>query len=281
MTFTWTRTAAALLLPFPDEAWTIDLAGAKKGARAIVEATGELPAMPTIESETARGLALRLDQRYGENGNHPRDTFGRDLVDLWCGRLGLEHTTRILVAIVRAPNPNPSGRRSYEIRRDGQPWRRLREHVATADLETRGRAKAVAAEAWADIVRDPDSTPLGIASLRAGLVYAFCDDAWTTEMLPSAIATGYGQLAVLAALRDAEQLARTIEALFEKPIYQLVEELPPHAPNVMRTLGADRPELVIRIARRAATKKLQKPWLDLLACYTAPEARQYLVEVGG
>lgn len=239
----------------------------------------EVPATPVHDDEVARALAAGIDQRYDDAGRHPRDPVARQLVDAWCARGGVELATSVLCAVARSPGrvvaPSPTPR-PYLLRRDGQPWRRLREQLVAADPTARERAKEIARRSWDEV----GGGGVSASHVRAGLAYAFCDDAWVEVALPTALRDGYGQLAVLAAVRDPEVLARSIDALFAQPIYQLVEELVPHAPTIVETLGEQRIELIIRIARRAANKPLRKPWLAILACVDTEQVASYLAEVG-
>ena len=258
MTIRWTTKAKALLLPFPGDEWTI----AKRPARTKVP-DGTLD----VAKEVKRGLKHRLEHRYNAKGNHTHDTLGRALVDAWCARANVAFATEVLIAICKTPHkskatPWPT---LYQLRWDGQPWARLREHLACASDDARERAHALAAAA-----RDEAKGELG-----AALAYAFCDEDWVTAELDPAIESGYGQLAVLAATRDATQLRAAFERLMTAPRYRF-EEIVPHVPCVMRVLGDAGAGLIVKAAGGASSNKARKPWLEFVACYATPEARAFV-----
>lgn len=265
MAISWTQTARAHLLPYPGEPWTIalDLRGS---ARALDKLVGRVPEQPELAAEVDRGLAARLDHRYDDEGNHPHDLLGRHLVDLWCDRRDVVFATEVLIAIVRTRAADEA----YEIRKDGQPWARLREHLLAGPAELRARARAVAASARMQ--------PAG--ELLPALAYAFCERDWVDEDLDAALERGYGQLALLACLTEPARIAGAIERVVET-LYQLIEEAVPHIPNIMSRLGEDGAALIVTCAGLAWDKPSRRPWIELVRCYDTPEAHAFLARHGG
>jgi hypothetical protein len=96
----WTKSAKARLLPYPGDAWTV-AANPTKSSRALAKTVGAVPDEPVLADEVARGVAARLDLRYSETGNHPRDSRPRDLVDLWVAHGGLCFALEVVIAIAR------------------------------------------------------------------------------------------------------------------------------------------------------------------------------------
>lgn len=276
----WTKWAEEKLLPFPGDprdTWTVDVnaKSLKKSEANIAKGGGgAVPAKPTIKAEVKRGIDLRLNEVYGEKGNHPRDTFGRDLVDVWCARAGVAFATEVLVAITDEPQREeahrPGHRPPYRLRRDGQPWARLREHLAACSADERKQAHAIAKDA-----RDAKH------EARQAVAYAFCDAAWVAaDIKDGALKKGYGQLALLASLENAQQGRDALALLMSNavPKYQLIEEAPAHIPNLMKVLDDDDAPLIIEAAKRAWNAASRKPWLEIVACIDSAEARAFIQE---
>jgi hypothetical protein len=264
----WTKSLRAKLLPYPGDDWTTE-SDLRKAAKAIEKIAGAVPEHPTLEAEVQRGLTARLDHRYNEAGNHPRDTLGRELVDLWCARRGVEFATEVLIAIARTRPANAQTRedKPYKLRRDGQPWGRLREHLLGGSSEQLEAARALAERARGE--------PAG--ELRPALAYAFCDADWVAEDLEAALKAGYGQLALLSCL-SAEPAAATLRKMIGGVRFQLIEEAVPHIPNVMSRLGEAGSSLIVGIAELAWDKSSRKPWLELVGCYDTEEARAFVAK---
>ena len=256
----WTR---ARRLPFPGEKWQLS-SPPKSG-----DATG------TLGDEVAVGVEFRLNERYDAKGNHARDAMPRDLIDQWCTAKGVAFATEVLVELCKTPQrerPHSPGQRpQYTLRHDGQPWARLREHLALVSAKERAAAREVAMGARKS----------GNES-RQGVAYAFCDSDWVEEDLVDAIKDGYGQLALLASLQNAEQARDAFTNLLgpTTPKYQVVEELYPHMPNLMLRLDDDDAELVVHAAKLAWNTSVRKPWLEIVACVSSPDARAFLAEHG-
>lgn len=255
----WTEWARARLLPRPGEPWqvAVDL----KKAEAKIPG---VPASPKLAEEIARAVSLRVNERYGADGNLPRDTFARDIVDIWCARAGVVFATKALIGVCatgqQPSNSHPSGK-AFELRRDGQPWARLREHLAAASPDDYAEAKAIAAKAR----KRKDE-------LRQAVAYAFCDPAWVAQDLEQMFEAGYGQLALLSALPDAKTARNVLQRLLgEAGIdeyiaeYQLVEEAPAHIPNLMAVLDASDAPLIKKALAKAWNKPTRKPWEELVA----------------
>lgn len=255
MAIHWTEAVKARLLPYPGEAWTL-AADPRASARALAQ-LGEPPESPTLAAELARGLAAGLDHRYDAQGNHLDDRLAAHLVDRWCARAGVGFATEVLIEIVRT-RPN------YELRRDGQPWGRLREQLYGAAPGDRGRAWAIASAARREATGE----------LRPALAYAFCDPAWVDEDLDDALRHGYGQLALLACLAEPDRIATALEQVVTT-LYQLIEEAVPHIPNVMRRLGDAGSDLILTCASLAWDERTRAPWLELVRCYDTPAARAF------
>ena len=272
MAIHWTKAARSRRLPYPDDPWPLVL-DLRASTRALTKpsktapAIGPVPERPELETEVARGLAARLDDRYDESGNHPRDLMGRHLVDLWCTQRDVVFATEVLIAITRTRPVKALSftDKPYELRKDGLPWSRLREHLLGGSPELRERARAVAAQAR----REP------AGELKPALAYAFCEREWVDEDLDDALAHGYGQLALLACLTEPARIAGAIEQIV-KILYQLIEEAVPHMPNVMHQLGDEGAPLILSCAGLAWDKASRKPWLDLVRCYDTPEALAFL-----
>jgi hypothetical protein len=241
----------------------LDLLGAVDLKKAEAKVPG-IPAKPKQADEVKRALELRVNERYGSDGNLPRDeAVLRALVDLWVARAGVVFATEVLLAVCAKPqeprNSAPSGA-AYELRRDGQPWARLREHLAAASEADQAAAKALAAKA-----RSAKS------ELRQAVAYAFADPSWVAADLDGMFEAGYGQLALLTALPDAATARQALLRLLGKADideyiaeYQLVEEAPPHMPNLIATLDSADAALVKEAAKLAWNKVVAKPWLELV-----------------
>ncbi len=260
MAIHWTKSARSRLLPYPGETWPleIDLSASIRAAASV----GVVPDQPTHESELARGLAAHLDERH-EPGNRSSSPLARHLVDLWCHRRDVVFATEVAIAIAEtrpATTDNP-----YSLRKDGQPWARLREHLLSAPSDLFEQARAVAASA----------RTRGAGELRPALAYAFCERDWVDEDLDEALREGYGRLALLACLTDHGQIADAIEQV-AATLHQLIEEAVPHFPNVMSRLGDDGAALIVTCAGLAWDRPSREPWLNLVRCYTTPEAKAYL-----
>lgn len=274
MKATWTKWAQERLLPFPGDEWTVDVK-LKKAEANIAKGGGfAVPAQPNVDAEVKRGVDLRLNEVFDEKGNHPRDTLGRDLVDVWCARAGVAFATEVLVAIgqeeqrERASTPNAS--RLYRMRRDGQPWARLREHLATCAAADRKRAHGSAVQARK-----------AKGEVKQAVAYAFCDDEWVAaDIAAGALKRGYGQLALLASLKTAQQGRDALALLTSTavPKYQLIEEAPAHIPNLMRILEDDDAPLIVAAAQRAWNAASRKPWLEFVGSLDTPEAKAFVKE---
>lgn len=258
MKVNWTKWAAERVVPVPGVPFTlkINLTKAEKAVPGV-------PAKPKLAEEVARGISLRLNECYSETGNHPRDTFGRDLVDVWCARAGVAFATHAVIATCakgQLPSPRNATARPYRIRIDGQPWRRLREQLAAASPADRAAAKAIAAKAR--------KKTAAYAEVRCGIAYAFCDPAWVKAELAGMFEEGYGRLVLLAAMPDAKTARAALVRLLDDPdiaTYQLVEEAPPHVPNLMLSLDDKDAPLIRRALDKAWNKATKKPWQELVA----------------
>lgn len=270
MPIQWTKSLRAKLVPYPGDEWTI-ASDLRKSAKAVEKIAGAVPEHPTLEEELQRGLTARLDHRYNEAGNHPRDSLGRELVDLWCARRGVVFATEVLIAIVRTRPPKAlrAEDKPFKLRRDGQPWGRLREHLLSGSSEQFSAAHAVAERAR----REPSG------ELRPALAYAFCDAAWVNEDFGAALKAGYGQLALLTCV-PADRAAATLRAMMTGIRFQLIEEAVPHIPTVMSRLGDDGSSLIVEIAELAWDRASRKPWLELVGCYDTAEPRAFVAKHG-
>ncbi len=269
----WTKWAADRLLPVPGDEWTVDVK-LKKAEGNIAKGGGDVvPAKPAVKTEVKRGVDLRLNEVYDEKGNHPRDTLGRDLVDVWCARAGVAFATEVVIAIgaekQRARASIPGGPRPYRLRRDGQPFARLREHLAACSAADRKSAHEIAKGA-----RDAKS------DVKQAVAYAFCDEAWVAADIKHAWQMGYGQLALLASLQTAKQGRDALAVLTSAavPKYQLIEEAPAHIPNLMKVLDDDDAPLIVAAAKRAWNAASRKPWLEIVACIDSAEAKAFVKE---
>lgn len=277
MKTTWTKWAQDRVLPFPGDAWTVKVALKKAEANINKAGGAAVPDVPKVADEVKRGVKLRLNETYDVKGNHPRDTFGRDLVDVWITRAGVPFALEVLIAICETPQlpslASPHGPRTYRLRRDGQPWARLREHLHAIAKEERDEAHKLAAKA-----RSAKS------ELRQALAYAFCDAAWVEADMPAALKKGYGQLALLAACANARQARDALQFLMRDvgeggvPKYQLIEEGVTHMPNLMRMLDDKDAPLVVAAARRAWNGASRKPWLEVVGSLTTSEAKAFVKE---
>jgi hypothetical protein len=258
MKVTWTKWAAERVVPVPGKPFEL-VTNLKKAEKTVPG----VPAKPKLADEVARAIKLRVNERYSKEGNDPRDTFGRDLVDLWCARAGVVFATQAVIETCskgQLPTMYNVNRRHYQLRLDGQPWRRLREQLAAAKPAERASAKAVAAKAR--------KTSKGRDELRFGIAYAFCDPAWVKEDLAGMFDEGYGRLALLAAMPDAKTARSALVRLLEDDDiarYQLVEEAPPHVPNLMLVLDDKDAPLIRRALDEAWNNKTRKPWQELVA----------------
>lgn len=308
MNVDWSASATvrARVLPFPGKgapshlaapqpwAMKIDL---KKAEAAIKKAGGgSVPASPSVDAEVKRGIQLRLNEQYDEKGNWAKDTLPRDLVDVWCARAGVAFATHVLVTICDEPQlaraSTPKVRQPYKLRRDGLPWSRLREHLAAADRD-RDAAHEAAVRAGARKAKH---------EARQGVAYAFCDQAWAQDDLKGALSEGYGQLAVIAALQDAQAIRdamlflmgeRKVAGVAAAPKYQLIENLVPHVPTLMCALLGDKDDkdnkddkddkdLIVRAAGQAWNAAVRKPWLEIVRCLasTNKDAKAFVAQHG-
>lgn len=243
----------------PGDAWRIDV----KLAKAEAKVPG-VPAAPDLSTEILRGAQLRLNERYDAKGKHPRDTIPRDLVDIWCARAGVVFATQALLGACAMERQLGLSLETklYELRRDGQPWARLREHLAAASEADRAAAKLHAARAR---TRSDQ--------LRPAVAYAFCDPTWVAEDLEAMFKHGYGRLALLTALPDAATARAALlrllgEAAIDEriPSYQLFEEATPHLPNLLQRLDDTDAALIHKARAKAWNATVRKPWDELLAC---------------
>lgn len=259
MKATWTDWARARLLPRIGEPWQVkvDLKKAEAKVKGV-------PATPELATEIERGATLRLNERYDEKGGHPRDSVARDLVDIWVARAGVEFATQAALGACAEPRRATSSRPTpgaYALRRDGQPWARLREHLAAASEADRAAAKKHAA-----------SARTRTDELRQAVAYAFGDPAWVAEDLERMFKAGYGQLALLTVLPDAATARAALLRLLGEagidefiPPYQLIEEAPPHMPNLMAILDDADAELIHKAHAKAWNAATRKPWAELVA----------------
>lgn len=242
----------------PGEPWRV--------AVNLKKAEAKIPGVPKkldLATEILRGAELRLNERYDEKGNWARDSIPRDIVDIWCARAGVVFATQALLgacAVKLRPGLQLPGR-PYGMRRDGQPWGRLREHLAAASESDRAAAKVHAAKAR---TRTDE--------LRAAVAYAFCDPTWVAEDLEGMFKEGYGRLALLTALPDAKAARAALLRLLGEagineriPAYQLFEEAPPHIPNLVQQLDDSDADLIHKAQAKAFSAKVRKLWDDLAA----------------
>jgi hypothetical protein len=265
-------------LPFPGEPWQpkVDIAAS---VQRLAKVGVAIPQKPALADEVKRALELRLHCNYGPDGNRPKDIHGRDAVDLWVAGAGLAMTTEILVEACKrghhqASRPAQFGDAPYNVRTDGLPWSRLREHLVAASEGDRADARKVAAAARK--AKKQAGNELGPA-----VAYAFCDDAWVAEDLEAALEHGYGRLCLLAALATPAQAKHALEVMkTEAPKYMLLENGYTHMPNLMVRLADADADLVIDICEMAWNKAVRKPWLDIAACLSTPRAIGFLEEHG-
>lgn len=248
---------AKQLVPFAGDAFTLKL----KKAEALEKALGvKVPAAPDEAAEVKRAHELRVNRRYTVAGAWDRSAAASEFVDLLVQRAGLAFTTSVLIKACSLPIPNDRGgpEQPYALRRDGQPWRRLREHlVASKDPKAVDAAHAVAAKV------DPKKL-----ELRCGLAFAFCDEAWLEPLIDPMFENGYGCWALLAAVSDPKQALALMKRIVKEDLrFQLYEEAVIFIPTVVKTAGpAGKPELEKMVAR-AFNEKVKKPFTALLACY--------------
>ncbi len=266
----WTAKARANLVPLYGEPWTV-VANAKKSATAIGKAGGGVvPDAPTVAAEVARGTKLRVGEPYTAAGGEPKDRLGCDLVDRWCATAGVAFATEVLVGIARKRHRGNAAGKRYQLRYDAQPWLRLREHLVVASPEDLAAARANAAP--------HRKGPLG--DLPIALAFTFCDPKWVAADLAKALETGYGNLAILTCLTDAAAVRRAIKGLLARTdLYQLIEHGYRFMPNAMRVLTDADAALILDAARRAWTKQVRKPWLELVGSIPTTAAHACLREI--
>jgi hypothetical protein len=273
MKVTWTAWAQARVLPYPGEAWTVevDLPAAEKR---LAKAGAIVPASPEVEAEIERARSLRVNERYNEKGNHPTDSNGRDLVDVWVARAGVVFATRCAIGVCSVARTDG---KPYELRLDAAPWGRLREHLAAAS-----KADLAAAKALAKPARTAKS------ELRQAVAFAFADPAWAASHYEQMFEDGYGQLALLAVIPDAKTGRLALKRLIEEgpdpdeyiAPFQLVENGYPFVPALMTRLDDADVDLVVRCAGRAWNNATRKPWLEIVASLDAPSAKKFLAKHG-
>ena len=257
---------ARQLVPFPGDPFTLKL----KKPEALEKALGvKVPAIPDLATEAERAHELRVNRRYNEKGSWDRSPVGAMLLDLWVQRGGLAFATGALIKACnrRLPRHNPPGEQPFDLRRDGQPWRRLREHlVASKDAKAVDAAHAEAARFWK--LKPVDGfQEQTFRDLRCGLAFAFCDAAWVSEMIDPMFEEGYGCWCALAAVRDPKQARKLLERMVKEDLrFQLYEEAVVFLPTLVKTAGsAARPALEAMI-EGAFNNKVKKPFLALLDC---------------
>lgn len=267
----WTKAARARLLPYPGhESWTV-CSDLRESSKALAKAgLGPVPDEPELAPEVERGVAARLDQRYNLAGNHPKDTLPRDLIDLWVGRRGVVFATEVVLAIAETcpPVAKTFTDRPYDIRWDGQPWARLREHLFASGPGEFAAARQLAARAR--------TKPAG--ALRFALSYAFCEPNWVDADLDDALDQGRGPLCVIAAIADPIRAEAVVRRMMDPSYrkYELIEEAVQHMPCVMSRLGDAGADLILEAAAMAWNKPSRKPWLELVRCYETPEAHAFV-----
>lgn len=256
MPIEWSTTVAKRLLPFPGRGVALK----PRPAAALAAAIGEaLPASLSEDVEVERGVRLGIHRRYDDQGRHLRSAVAPALVDAWVQREGLAFATAVLARVCREPvpatpaSPHP---RAYQLRHDGEPWRRLRQHLAATTSAGAPLAAAQSARAGAP------------GELGAALAYAFCEPAWVAAELEDAFARGYGRMAVLAAITDPALALSAGERLVSlRPRYQLYEEAVPHVPTLAQTMGDAGRGVVEAMVAGAYGTGVRKPFAELLACY--------------
>lgn len=273
MKTTWTEWARTRVLPFPGEPWTVDVDLAAVVKR-LDKAGAVTPMKPVYESEVALARALRVHERYDLKGNYPKDTHGRDLVDVWVARAGVEFALRCAIG---ACSGKRADGKSYELRLDAQPWPRLREHLFAASESDRASARTHATKA-----RSAKS------ELRQAMAFLFADPAWVSADLEGMFEHGYGQLALLAAIPDAKTGRLALKRLIEEgpdpdeyiAKYQLVENAYPFVPTLMTRLDDSDADLVVRCCERAWNNATRKPWLEIAGSLDTPAARAFVAKHG-
>lgn len=250
---------ARQLVPFHGDAFTLKL----KKPEALEKVLGvQVPASPDEATEVARGHELRVNRRYDAEGRWDRTSTAADLVDLLAQRGGLAFTTAVLIKVCSLPIPRDGGGpdQPFALRRDGQPWRRLREHlVASKDPSAVRAARDVAAQTWAQAEQD---------ELRCALAFAFCEDAWVEAMIDPMFQKGYGRWAVLAAVRDPQQALALMKRIVKSDLrFQLYEEAVIHLPTLVKTAGPEGRAELEKMIERAWNEKVKKPFIALSACH--------------
>ena len=239
-----------------------------------------------VADEVACAVALRVNERYATTGNYPRDRHGRDLVDEWCARGSVAFAMEAAIAMTnirqrgRADVAPKGYLRPYEIRHDGQPWWRLREHFWAAPSADRANALALAEAAW-----DPSQVGVELDDdlpndLPFALAFVTCKPAWVKKVSAAALDEGYGKLCVLAAVRDpaaARKMIATLMAIVAK--YQVIENGWPFIPTLLSILDDGDAALIVSAARIAWNKAVRKPWLEIAKCLPpTPDALAFLKE---
>lgn len=236
---------------------------------ALEKELGErVPAKPTQATEVARGVKRRIEACYDLKGNHDRSKTPALLVDLWVQRAGLAFTTGVLLDACSRPVPrvNMRGVTAYSLRRDAQPWRRLREHLVAAEPAQVKEAHAVAERWWK---QKPPAEALAHASVlevRCALAFSFCDQAWVHEVLDEVFEQGYGRWAVLSAITEPKAALAALKRLSSvDTAYQIYEEAVVHLPTLVKVAGPAARATLQKLRDRAFSKKVQKPFAELLA----------------
>jgi hypothetical protein len=250
---------ARQLVPFPGDPLTLKL----KKPEALEKALGvKVPASPDEATEVARAHELRVNRRYDAAGAWDRSSTSSEWVDLLAQRAGLAFTTSVLIKAcsLRIPRDGGGPDQPFALRRDGQPWRRLREHlVASKEPSAVKAAHALAVQHWAQAAQD---------ELRCGLAFAFCDASWVEAMIDPMFEKGYGRWAVLAAVRDPQRALALMRRLADANLrFQLYEEAVVFIPTLVKTAGPEGRAALEQMIERAWNEKVKKPFIALRACY--------------
>jgi hypothetical protein len=161
-------------------------------------------------------------------GQWDRSAAAAQLVDLWTQRAGLAFTTDALCRIAdrRVPRQNPPGLEPYSIKRSGQPWLRLREHVLASRPEQVAQAREVAAPFFE---RPSPGDPTDAAELRCALAAVFADEAWVEACIAPMLESGYGRWVLLHAISSPAQALSVARRLTNFHARFQVCEGPPHS----------------------------------------------------
>jgi hypothetical protein len=278
----WTTWAAARVLPFPGQPWTVRALDLKKSAARVAKAGGgEVPAKAVLADEIARGVTLRLAERYNVQGNDPKETIADDVVDLWVDRGGVPFAIEAAIGVTRTKVGVAPGER-YNLRRDGRPWTRLREHAVAGGVDV--GALPVVRKAWGK-----GAWEIGASELPYALAFLTCDRAWVDRVVAQCDvndkdevpAPDYGQTCVLAAVTDPARASELLRITDKQPMgFHITEEAYDFIPTLMQVLPDAEAGYLVDIAESCSSKAIRKPWLEIIGSLTTAKAKAFVAKHG-